>query len=142
MRRRPTAYDGTRLMAQIIVVDDDPIMREVIRLVLEAAGHTVLRCENGRKALEVATHEHIDLMITDLLMPEMDGLETLRAVRQVRPALPILVISGGQRGNPGDFLGLARVFGATETLAKPFRPETMLDLVARMLDPSAAPSEG
>jgi CheY-like chemotaxis protein len=128
-------------MAHIIVIDDDPVMRQVIRLVLEAAGHSVLRCENGRKAVEIVTHGHADLLITDLLMPEMDGLETVRAVRQVRPVLPILAISGGRRGDPDDYLGIARVFGATETLPKPFRPDDLLALVKQLLDPAGGDAD-
>ncbi len=124
-----------RLLAHILVIDDDPILRQVIRLALEAAGHTVLRGENGRKAVESIEHEHIDLLITDILMPEMDGVETVRAVRRVQPNLPIIAISGGGPGNVADYLGLARVFGATATLTKPIHPEELLQLVSQLVAP-------
>jgi CheY-like chemotaxis protein len=128
-------------MAHIIVIDDDVVLRQVITLTLEAAGHTVLRCDNGKKAVETITHAAADLVITDILMPEMDGMETLRAMRRLRPALPILAISGGSHGNPDDYLGIAKVLGATETLSKPFRPADLLALVARLLGADPAASE-
>lgn len=129
-------------MAHILVIDDDPIARRVITLALEAAGHTVLRCENGRKGVEYLTHYDADLLVTDVIMPEMDGVEMLRQVRQIKPNLPILAISGGSHGNAGDYLGMAKVFGATATLAKPFRPPEFLGLVARLLREAAQPAPG
>jgi CheY-like chemotaxis protein len=125
-------------MAHIIVIDDDAVLRQIITLTLEAAGHTVIRCENGKKAVEILSYAHPDLLITDLLMPEMDGIETLRAARQLCPALPILAISGGSHGNPDDYLGMAKVFGATETMPKPFRPAELLGVVTRMLGADSA----
>lgn len=120
-------------MAHILVVDDDPVLCRVITLALEAAGHSVLRCENGRKAIDHLAHGHADLLITDILMPEMDGVETLRAARQLQPALPILAISGGGSFDPGDYLGIASAFGATAVLPKPFRTTELVELVARLL---------
>jgi CheY-like chemotaxis protein len=120
-------------MAHILVVDDDPFLRLLIMRALETAGHTVLGCENGKKAVEYIEHEHADLLITDILMPEMDGVETVRAIRRFRPDLPILAISAGGPAKASDFLGLAQVFGATETLSKPFRPEEVVAASARLL---------
>lgn len=119
-------------MAHILVVDDDSVLRRTITLTLEGAGHSVLRCENGKKAVDFLMHEHADLLITDILMPEMDGVETIRAARQLQPRLPILAISGGGSFRPADYLGFARAFGATATLAKPFTPAELLALVARL----------
>ncbi len=120
-------------MAHILVIDDDPVLRRVITLALEGAGHSVLRCENGRKAIEHLAHGPADLLVTDVIMPEMDGVETVRAARRLRPELPILAISGGGSGDPADYLGIARVFGATAVLAKPFRPAELVELVAKLL---------
>ena len=122
-------------MAHILVIDDDPVLRRVITLVLEQSGHTVLRCENGRKAIDFLTHDRADLLITDIIMPEMDGVETVRAARQLHPDLPILAISGGGSFDPGDYLGIARVFGATDILPKPFKPGELAERVARLLEP-------
>src|SRR5438105_12106054 len=120
-------------MAHILVIDDDPVLRRVITLALEAAGHSVLRCENGRKAVEFLAHEHADLLITDIIMPEMDGVETVRAARQLQPALPILAMSGGGSFDPADYLGIARAFGATDIMPKPFRPSDLIERVEKLL---------
>jgi CheY-like chemotaxis protein len=124
-------------MAHILVIDDDPVVRRVVTLALEAAGHSVLRCENGRKAVAYLQHDHADLLITDIVMPEMDGVETLRAARQLDPNLPILAISGGGSFDPKDYLGIAQAFGATAILSKPFRPTELMDLVSQLLAPAA-----
>jgi two-component system, chemotaxis family, chemotaxis protein CheY len=116
-------------MAHILVIDDDAVLRRVITLALEQAGHSVLRCENGRKAIEFLAHEHADLLITDIVMPEMDGVETVRAARRMKPDLPIVAISGGGSFDPQDYLGIAQAFGANAVLPKPFRPA---DLVAKV----------
>jgi CheY-like chemotaxis protein len=120
-------------MAHILVIDDDPVLRRVITLALEAAGHTVLRCENGKKAVDFLEHEHADLLITDMIMPEMDGVETVRAAKQIRPDLPILAMSGGGSFDPADYLGIARAFGATDVLPKPFHPADLIARVAKLL---------
>ncbi len=120
-------------MAHILVIDDDPVLRRVITLALEEAGHSVLRCENGRKAIDHLAHAPVDLLITDIIMPEMDGVETVRAARRLQPELPILAISGGGSFDPGDYLGMAQAFGATAVLPKPFRPLQLVELVGKLL---------
>ncbi len=124
-------------MAHIVVIDDDPVLRQVITLALQKAGHSVLRCENGRKATDFLAHDHADLVITDVIMPEMDGVETLRALRREHPDLPIVVMSGGGSFDPRDYLGIAQAFGATAVLPKPFAPGELVSLVAQLL-----PGEG
>jgi CheY-like chemotaxis protein len=120
-----------------VVIDDDPVLRQVITLALQKAGHSVLRCENGRKATDFLAHDHADLVITDVIMPEMDGVETLRALRREHPDLPIVVMSGGGSFDPRDYLGIAQAFGATAVLPKPFSPGELVALVAQLL-----PGEG
>ncbi len=109
------------------------MLRRVITLALERAGHSVLRCEDGRKAIDFLAHEHADLLITDVIMPEMDGVETVRAARRLQPELPILAMSGGGSFGPADYLGIAQAFGATAILPKPFRPAELVELVATLL---------
>lgn len=123
-------------MAHILVIDDDPVLRRVITLALEQAGHTVLRCENGRKAIDFLTRQHADLLITDIVMPEMDGVETVRAARRLKPQLPIVAISGGGSFEPEDYLGIAQAFGANAVLPKPFRPTELIEKVAELLAPA------
>jgi len=122
-------------MAHILVIDDDAVLRRVITLALEGAGHSVLRCENGRKAIDFLEHDHADLLITDMLMPEMDGIETVRAARKLQPDLPILAISGGGSFDPADYLGMAQAFGATAILSKPLHPAEFLEVVGKLLAP-------
>ena len=97
------------------------------------AGHSVLRCENGGKAIEYLAREEADLLTTDILKPEMDGLETVRAAKELRPDLPILAISGGGSFGPTDYLGIASAFGTTAVLAKPFLPADLVAMVERLL---------
>jgi CheY-like chemotaxis protein len=120
-------------MARIIVVDDDRMLLKVVARALEAAGHSTLRCEDGRKAIECLAHEEVDLLITDILMPELDGIEMIRSARELRPRLPILAISGGGSFYPGDYLGIARAFGATAVLPKPFLPAALIRIVEKIL---------
>jgi CheY-like chemotaxis protein len=125
-------------MAYIIVVDDDAMLSRMVARALTAGGHAVLECENGRKAIEYLTHEEADLLVTDILMPEMDGLETVRAAKQLRPQLPILAISGGGSFGPADYLGITRAFGATAVLPKPFQVSELIAMVEGLLAANAA----
>ncbi len=120
-------------MPQIVVVDDDPLLRDTITLMLEEAGHSVLRCENGKKAIDFLAHGDADLLITDILMPEMDGIETLREAKRMQPALPILAISGGGIGDARHYLGMAKALGATAVLRKPFGVREFVELVSALL---------
>ena len=105
----------------------------MIALALVEAGHSVLQCENGRKAIEHLRYEDADLLILDILMPEMDGIETLRTVRQLNAELPILAMSGGEGRDPANYLGMAQALGATATLPKPFFLPELLELVSTLL---------
>lgn len=120
-------------MATILVIDDDSGLRDVMRRALTSAGHVVVQAENGRIGLEAIRRAPPDLVITDLLMPEREGLQVIRELRANGSLLPILAISGGGRTARLDFLDLARELGADETLAKPFRPRELVAAVARLL---------
>jgi two-component system, chemotaxis family, chemotaxis protein CheY len=135
---------STEIM-KVFVVEDDPITREIITVSLQVSGHTVQSFENGRKAIEVLAYESADLMITDILMPEMDGVEILREIQRLQPQLPVLAISGGGSLGPTNYLGIAQVFGAAAVLAKPFSPDELIELVAKLLadrDRSSGPISG
>jgi DNA-binding response OmpR family regulator len=120
-------------MAQILLIDDDPVLSRVITLALEAAGHQVQCYENARKAVRNFDKDRPDLIVTDIVMPEMDGLELLRKVRQLRPELAVLAMSGGGSFEPSAYLSIAESFGAAAVLSKPFRPAELVALVARLL---------
>lgn len=115
------------LMATIVLIDDEPgILRSSVRI-LEMSGHTVLPFQNGRPAIEHIEIEKPDLVITDIFMPEMEGLETLKRTREICPEIPILAISGDGSIQAMDYLKFATRFGATATLSKPFRPNELVE---------------
>ena len=133
-------------MARILVVDDDEAVQGAIRLLLENAGHRVVTANDGRKGLALCEAGNFDLLFLDLFMPGMDGFETMRAVRQRHPQMPIIVISGrltaSNADKTPDFLTMATKLGAISSLQKPFRPADLLAAVARCLEGAARPVGG
>ena len=125
-------------MARILIVDDDNAVQVTIRLLLERAGHSVVTAGDGRKGLGLIEREDFDLLFLDIFMPGMDGFETMRMVRQHRPQIPIIVISGrpvsSDADTAPDFLTMATKLGAVSSLQKPFRPADLLAAVATCLD--------
>ncbi len=120
-------------MASILVIDDEPQMRSMLRLVLERAGHRVYDAPNGHAGAVVFRQNRIDLTITDILMPEREGIETISELKRITPKAKIIAISGGGRTKNLDFLKVARKIGADRTLAKPFRPQELVDTVDDLL---------
>ena len=114
----------------VLVVDDDDYVRSFMVRVLDAAGYLVDEATDGRVALKRFAAARPDLVITDLVMPEMEGLEFIRELRRRAPDLPILAISGGGRGDPRVYLGLAKQLGAWQTLEKPFDREALLAVLS------------
>jgi CheY-like chemotaxis protein len=119
-------------MARILVVDDEAQMRELLCQGLERRGHTVAQAGDGREAMQRLAEQQPDLVITDLVMPEMEGIETIQALRQKCPGIPIIAISGGGRLGPEDYLSLAGQIGADRTFAKPFRIEEIVTAVREL----------
>jgi DNA-binding response OmpR family regulator len=128
-------------MARILVIDDDKTVAKAIRIALELEGFEVCVVNDGRSGIERVTSESFDLLMVDVFMPGMDGLETMRLVRECRPQLPILVMSGlsfrSGPAPPPDFLAMATKLGAVRSLRKPFRPRELLAAVAECLEASA-----
>jgi CheY-like chemotaxis protein len=139
---------GSSAMANILVVDDDPVMQMTVRLLLERAGHSVIVADDGRKGLAEFKTGHFDLVFLDIFMPTMDGLETMKLVRELRPSTPIIAMSGRpvmpDSGSEPDFLAMATRLGAVPSLPKPFRPAALLatlaDCLAAAREPSAQPA--
>jgi CheY-like chemotaxis protein len=134
-------------VANVLVVDDDPAVRTTVKLVLERTGHRVSVAAEGRAALAALAAGGIDLLVVDLFMPGMDGLETLREVRRRYAHLPVIVMSGTSLGGPGqqapDFLAMAVKLGAVRSVQKPFKPRDIVDAVQASLDnPAAARGTG
>jgi len=122
-------------MAKVFVIDDEAGLRRVIARALQDAGHAVSVHEHGRHAIDRIEQERPDLLITDIFMPEMEGLETIRRARQLRPQMPVIAMSG-YSDEQGDYLAIAEKFGADATLRKPFSLAELVQLVARLLSQS------
>lgn len=107
-------------MANILVIDDDDIFRDVLVSALAQAGHSVRQAGNGVEGLRKFHEEPAELVITDIVMPEKEGLDTIRDLRREFPAARIIAMSGGLAHDPRLYLHMAEKFGAAAVLAKPF----------------------
>lgn len=116
-------------MARVLVIDDELKLRQAVRHMLETASHEVQEAENGRAGLQALQAHRPQIVITDIVMPQKEGLETIMEIRRIAPEVAIIAISGGGRTGNLDFLNLARKFGACATLAKPFRMADLLKAV-------------
>lgn len=112
-------------MPLILLADDDDEFRATLREMLERWGHTVIEASNGRVALEILESTAVDLLILDIIMPELEGMETLFFIRNKYKALKVLVISGGGRLSPDEYLQPAVLMGAKAALRKPFTGEAL-----------------
>jgi CheY-like chemotaxis protein len=116
-------------MARILIIDDDADLRTTLREILEQAGYEVVEVSDGREGLQRYLGASVDLVITDLLMPEQEGVETIRDLRQINPQVRIIAMSGGGQTGRMNFLQVATVLGAQRTLHKPFNRQTLLEAV-------------
>ncbi|HUN51026.1 MAG TPA: response regulator [Candidatus Sulfotelmatobacter sp.] len=124
-------------MANVLLIEDEAGIREIIRAILEKGGHRVVEAGDGIDGMNRFQVESFDLVITDIIMPDREGIETIRLLRAAQPDLPIIAVSGGGRVEAGDYLYLAASFGATATLAKPFSPAELRRVVQQVLEPSS-----
>jgi len=124
-------------MGKILVIDDDPVVRSVIGRVLSREGYELLFASDGEKGLRTFKVEQPDLVICDIIMPEREGIETIRAMMASRPDASIIAISGGGRLANADFLSMAAAFGAKEVLSKPFAATELTEAVRRVLHPQS-----
>jgi CheY-like chemotaxis protein len=120
-------------MAQILVIDDEEGVRRAMAKVLVRAGHDVLEASDGKVALSLLRGQTPDLVICDLFMPEMDGVEVLRELRRDYPDLRVVAISGGAYQGKVQLLDVAKGLGAAAVLKKPFDLEQLLSVVKEQL---------
>jgi sigma-B regulation protein RsbU (phosphoserine phosphatase) len=118
---------------RLLLVEDEEAFRELLQTFLVAEGFAVQAVPDGRRGVEWLQDHNVDLIITDLCMPEADGMELLMKLRQLRCAVPIVVMSGGVRGDMAGMLRAARLLGAQQTLAKPFPLQLLVTAVRETL---------
>jgi CheY-like chemotaxis protein len=116
-------------MAKILIIDDDPQIRRLVVEILASAGHKMFEVKDGEEGLRLVEIHRPALVITDILMPQTDGLEVIRELRRGAPRIPTLAISGGH----AIYLRMAKRLGASAILAKPFRPMDILRAVDELL---------
>lgn len=121
-------------MARILVIDDEELSLFTMREILEDAGHTVETAGDGMAGLALQRSQAFDLVITDMVMPRMEGIELIAEIRGTNSSIPILAISGSGRSHNTDFLELARRRGANAGLIKPFSEDDLLNVIADCLE--------
>jgi CheY-like chemotaxis protein len=126
-------------MIRILLVDDDDMSRGAIHKMLERAGYAVESTSDGDEVIRMYGRQAADLVITDLIMPDKDGLEIIQDLRKLNPKVRILAISGGGRVDANEYLAVARKFGAVEVLSKPFTKDELRKAVDAALGTTAQP---
>ena len=116
-------------MARILLIEDEDSVRAMLRKVLETDGHDVLEAANGEQALQLEENGPVDLVVTDIIMPQMDGFGAIHLLRKRDPDIAILAVTGGT----ADYLKAAKDKGACQVLQKPFDNQTLLDTVSSLL---------
>jgi CheY-like chemotaxis protein len=116
---------------KILVMDDDGPTRDFVRLILEEAGHAVVACKNGKEGVAAFKKNSFDLVITDISMPVIDGIDAIILIRKENGAVPIIAMSGAERGD--SLLKFADYFSADATLRKPFEKKALLLMVEKVL---------
>ncbi len=120
-------------MARILVVDDEPEVLLLLTDILESVGHEVVQATNGAEGLREFQKGDVDLIVTDIIMPDKEGLESIMDYKQLNPEVKIIAISGGARIGPHTYLKMAEKFGAKKVFSKPFRNKELLDAVEELL---------
>jgi DNA-binding NtrC family response regulator len=120
-------------MSTILIIDDDDAIRSMLGRALQFAGHEVLEAKTGCDAEKMVASRPPDLVVTDIIMPDMDGLEFIFHLRQVRPEIPVIAISGGGRIPGRQYLEMARSAGASVTIEKPLELEQLLRAIDEQL---------
>lgn len=120
-------------MERILIIDDDETIRSVFKRFLTGKGYEVAVAADGRQGLRQIEEAAVDLVITDIMMPETDGLEVVMAIRGKETAVPVIAISGGMHAMPMDFLPMAKKFGACDVLYKPVELDDLLGSVEKAL---------
>ena len=122
-------------MAKILVIDDEPHILLMVKKMLERAGYEVDLASNGSEGLRLFEGVDPDLVITDIIMPEKEGLETIREMRRRNKELKIIAMSGGGKISADNYLETAKIFGAARLIEKPFSQKVLMSYVEELLGP-------
>ncbi len=128
-------------MARILIIDDEPQIRSMLRLMLERVGYEIAEAPDGIEGIRKYRENPADLIITDLIMPNKDGIGMIIDLKKEFPQVKIIAMSGGGVNRPEGYLDGAKKLGATRTLTKPIDRDEMLKAVKETLKDTAAPAE-
>ncbi len=120
-------------MAHVLIIDDELPVRTVLRALLEREGHTVLEAPDGRAGLALLRTSSVDLVLTDIFMPEKDGIEVIMEIKRRWPHSKIIAITGGGQAGQTELIPAALLLGATRMLQKPIAKQALIDAVAEAL---------
>jgi CheY-like chemotaxis protein len=120
-------------MAQVLIIDDDRGIRQLLRRIIATRGHMIVEADSGRTGVEAFRQQAFDLVLTDIVMPDMDGNQTIVQLRKLNPDIRIVAVSGGGRARNLTPLQLAKQFGADRILEKPFRRDDVVRMVDEIL---------
>jgi DNA-binding NtrC family response regulator len=117
----------------VLIIEDDEFVKNMLRQTFKQAGYEVATASNGRIGIQLYQSEPFDIVITDLIMPDMEGIETITHLRKCNPGVKVIAISGGGRNRPDDYLHLASKLGAAKTFAKPVDRNELLEAVRQLV---------
>jgi len=120
-------------MKKILIIDDDVFVRKILIKLLERNEYTVIAASNGDQGIQLFKDHHPDLVITDIIMPEKEGLETIGELKELNSDVKIIAMSGGGFGDPGMYLDLASGFGAVRTFSKPINNNELLSTIKDLI---------
>ena len=121
-------------MAKILLIEDQSFTATIIETVLKKAGHIVTVAKDGERGLAAFDADRPDVVITDILLPGMDGLEVIREIQSRVPGFPVVALTGGGKTGLYDYLDKARALGAVDVFRKPVTAEQLLGAIARCMD--------
>lgn len=127
---------------KVLLVDDDGMLAEGVAELLQRHGYEVQVAREGRKAMDLLSRHRFALVISDIFMPEVDGIELLGLLRRCTPSPAVIAMSGSGVGRVECMLKMASVLGASRTLGKPFQPAHLIRLVQELIGPGVARSAG
>ncbi|NOQ23422.1 MAG: response regulator [Candidatus Aegiribacteria sp.] len=120
-------------MPLILIIDDDPMIREMLITAFHQENYDVMGADNGKTALDIFRTEDVDVVITDIIMPDMEGIETIREFRKIKPDAKIIAFSGGGSLAPDGYLKIASSMGAQYTFQKPISIKVLSEAVKDLL---------